>query len=345
VPTFASEPWLLYGATGRTGTLIAEEAAARGHRPVLAGRDRDRLRDLAERLELPWVVGETVDIRRMVDDVQLVLLTASPFETTAPPVLRACLDAGVHYLDIANDIAVATATLAARDEARERGITALPAVGFGTVASDGLACYVTEQLPDAIDLELAILAGTDGSSPGARASNMSALARGGRIRRGGRLVRTRLGAQARRQQTPMGARTFVPVPTADLVVSAHTTGIQNITASRAVPLPSPVAKLVMPALPVVARAAGKLARRDRQPQPTAGANTPDGYVWAKATTADGRNAQCWLRTGEGYAYTARAAVLAVEATLRAEPLGATTVARAFGSDLSFRAGSELVAAT
>jgi len=30
-----NKPWILYGATGRTGALIAEEAVARGHRPVL----------------------------------------------------------------------------------------------------------------------------------------------------------------------------------------------------------------------------------------------------------------------------------------------------------------------
>jgi hypothetical protein len=69
----------------------------------------------------------------------------------------------------------------------------------------------------------------------------------------------------------------------------------------------------------------------------------DSYLWARATAADGRTAQAWVRTGEGYAYTARSAVLAVEATLRNEPLGATTVAKAFGSELSFEAGGELVA--
>ena len=57
----------------------------------------------------------------------------------APPVLRACLDGGVHYLDIANEIPVAEAVLAADSEARQRAITALPAVGFGTVATDVLA--------------------------------------------------------------------------------------------------------------------------------------------------------------------------------------------------------------
>jgi hypothetical protein len=72
--------------------------------------------------------------------------------------------------------------------------------------------------------------------------------------------------------------------------------------------------------------------------------TVNSYLWAQATAADGRTAQTWVPTGEGYAYTPRSAVLAVEATLQSEPLGATTVARAFGSELSFEAGGELLAA-
>jgi len=31
--------WMLYGAYGRTGRQILDEALRRGHRPLLAGRD------------------------------------------------------------------------------------------------------------------------------------------------------------------------------------------------------------------------------------------------------------------------------------------------------------------
>jgi short subunit dehydrogenase-like uncharacterized protein len=341
---FTNEPWLLYGATGRTGTLIAEEAVAKGHRPVLAGRDPDRLRRLAERLDLTWAAGPATEVARLIGDARLVLLAAGPFGVTAPSVLRACLDAGVHYLDIANEIPVATAALAAGNEARRRGITVLPAVGFGTVASDGLARYVADQVPGAIRLDMAILLGADGSSAGAKASTMQALASGGRIRHGGHLVRRRLGAGARRQGTPIGDRTLVPVPTGDLVVTGHTTGIPDITVSFPVPMPPVAAKLAMPALPVLAWAAGKLPQRATRSDPSAGPATVHSYLWARATAADGQTAQAWVRTGDGYAYTARAAILSVEAALRAEPLGATTVARAFGPELSFEAGGELLAA-
>jgi short subunit dehydrogenase-like uncharacterized protein len=203
---------------------------------------------------------------------------------------------------------------------------------------------VADQVPGAIRLDLAILLGTDGSSAGAKASTMQALASGGRIRRGSRLVRRRLGAGSRRQQTPIGERTLVPVPTGDLVVTGYTTGIPDITVSFPVPMPPVAARLTMPVLPVVAWAAGKLPQR-RTPSGSAPETpaTVESYLWARATAADGRTAQAWVRTGEGYAYTARSAVLAVEATLRNGPLGATTVARAFGSELSFEAGGELLA--
>ena len=335
--------WLLYGATGRTGTLIAEEAVARGHRPVLAGRDADRVRQLAERLDLQWVAGETTEIAGLLGDARLVLLAAGPFSATAPAVLEACLNAGVHYLDIANEIPIATAALAADRAAQDRGISVVPAVGFGTVASDGLARYVTDQVPGADQLDLAILLETDGTSAGARTSRMGALASGGAIRRDGRLISTRLGTGARRQHTPVGDRTLVPAPTADLVVSAHTTGVPNITVSFPVRMPPVAAKLSMPVLPLLAKASSRRSPRAEASRSNGEQPPPDSYLWARASAADGQVAEAWLRTGEGYAYTARAAVLSIEAVLGAPPHGATTVTRAFGPELSFQAGGELVA--
>jgi short subunit dehydrogenase-like uncharacterized protein len=338
-----NDTWLLYGV-GRTGTLIAEAAVSRGHRPILGGRDPDTVRRLAERLDLPWVTGAATDLGHLIGDARLILLTAGPFAATAPAVLRTCLDANVHYLDIANEIPVAQAALAADDTARRRGVTVLPAVGFGTVASDGLARHVADQVPNATRLELAIVLATDGSSAGARASRMQALAGGGRVVRDGRLTRTRLGADAWRSHTPVGDRTLVAAPCADLIVSARTTGIPNITASVPVPMSLAAARLAMPMLPIVAGASRKMPRRTRPARSGDQRQNSDSYVWARATAGDGHTAEAWLHAGEGYAYTARAAILAVEATLGADALGATTVAKAFGSNLCFEAGGALIAA-
>ena len=48
-----AQSWMLYGAAGHTGALIAQHAHERGHRPVLAGRTAPAIAALARRLDLP----------------------------------------------------------------------------------------------------------------------------------------------------------------------------------------------------------------------------------------------------------------------------------------------------
>lgn len=44
--------FMIYGANGYTGELIAREAVARGMRPILAGRSRAKVERLAGELNL-----------------------------------------------------------------------------------------------------------------------------------------------------------------------------------------------------------------------------------------------------------------------------------------------------
>ena len=60
-----SDRWMIYGATGYTGALLAEEAAARGHQPVLAGRSAEKVAALADRLGLPHAVFDLADEARI----------------------------------------------------------------------------------------------------------------------------------------------------------------------------------------------------------------------------------------------------------------------------------------
>src|SRR5262245_32221490 len=140
--------WMIYGATGTTGTLIAEEAIRRGHEPVLAGRSAASLAALGKRLGLPWkAVGldERDQLQRAVSEVDVVLNAAGPFIATAPPLVAACLAAGTDYLDIAGEIPVLQHLFARDQAARERNIALIGGVGFGVVASNGLVKYVADR--------------------------------------------------------------------------------------------------------------------------------------------------------------------------------------------------------
>lgn len=44
--------WLLYGANGYTGRLIADEAVRRGEQPILAGRNAREIESMARALSL-----------------------------------------------------------------------------------------------------------------------------------------------------------------------------------------------------------------------------------------------------------------------------------------------------
>jgi short subunit dehydrogenase-like uncharacterized protein len=74
--------WMIYGANGYTGELIAREAKKRGANPVLAGRDAAKVVKLATDLSLPSKVFSLVkppDIAAALDGTGLVLNCAGPF--------------------------------------------------------------------------------------------------------------------------------------------------------------------------------------------------------------------------------------------------------------------------
>src|SRR5438045_96693 len=119
-----SESFLIYGANGYTGELIAREAVRRGLKPVIAGRNADKLAPLAKELGLQSRAFP-LDKPRL-DGIDAVLHCAGPFVHTSAPMVRACLDAGVHYLDITGEIAVFEAIMSMNDAAIHAGVTLIP---------------------------------------------------------------------------------------------------------------------------------------------------------------------------------------------------------------------------
>jgi short subunit dehydrogenase-like uncharacterized protein len=114
---------LIYGATGYTGKLASRVAREQGLKPILAGRNLDKVRAVAEPHGLVWRgfnLADTAQLDIAMRDVAVVLCAAGPFSATSRPMADACIRNRVHYLDITGEIDVFEA-LAARDaEARRR---------------------------------------------------------------------------------------------------------------------------------------------------------------------------------------------------------------------------------
>ncbi len=101
--------WMIYGANGYTGELIAREAKKRGAVPVLAGRDAVKIAELARDLSLPskvFTLDAPTNVATALARVGLVLNCAGPFSKTAHVLIQACLAVKVHYLDITGEILI-----------------------------------------------------------------------------------------------------------------------------------------------------------------------------------------------------------------------------------------------
>ena len=343
--TAISSKWMIYGATGYTGKLIAEEAVRRGHHPIIAGRDAEKVSHLAHQMGLEWTafgINDNETLCRNVEGVDLVLNTASPFAETGSPLMDACISARCHYLDISNEISLLQQAQTRQQRALAQQIAIIPGVGFGTVASNSLASYVCKQVADPVSLEIAISPYVAHKSVGATRSTLETIARGGYVRRNSIVVATPFGAGARMVRFGDGDRCVVPVPSGDLQAAAMATGVANITVYVTSPFSPVLARLVLPYVQkllswerlrqrLVRVAEQRILKTTTKSHRDAKEATGHSWLWARAANDSGRYAESWLQTGEGYAFTASTAILAVEWVLRSLPTGVFTAAT-FGDD-------------
>ncbi|HEX6832491.1 MAG TPA: saccharopine dehydrogenase NADP-binding domain-containing protein, partial [Rudaea sp.] len=220
--------FMIYGANGYTGRLIVREAVRRGLKPLLAGRNRDEISRIANEYKLPlrvFELGNPHELRRNLDNVSLVLHCAGPFSKTAAPMLDACLDLNVHYLDITGEIDVFALCHRSHERARHQGIVILPGSGFDVVPTDCTAAMLKKRMPDATSLVLAFEAG-GGPSPGTAKTSVEGLAKGGRARIDGELKTVPLAWKTREFVRADGkARTAMTIPWGDVYTAYVSTGI------------------------------------------------------------------------------------------------------------------------
>jgi short subunit dehydrogenase-like uncharacterized protein len=308
---------MLYGATGYTGTLIAQRGLECGHRPVLAGRSAPAVTALGEQLGMPHralSLDDPAALRAALADVDLVLNAAGPFLHTAASLAQACLDAGVHYLDISNELQVFRALYDFDEGAKPAGVSIIPGVGFGVIATNCLARYVSEAVGGAEHLEVASRVASAQPGPGAAATMQENLPYGGWIRQGGELTPKEFFTGVTTIRFPDGPCEAMPVPTGDLEAAFDVTGAPNVVAYAVSP-------------PVLAV--------DASPDGDSVPSASRSFGWARATGRDGSMAEAWLETGDSYAFTPAASIRAVEETLKGTAPGARSPAAAFGADFAF----------
>lgn len=336
-----SPPWLLYGANGYTGELIAREAVARGMRPVLAGRSKQKITRLAAELDCPSAVFDLEDHTALVStltQVAAVLHCAGPFSHTAPSMMQGCLATHVHYLDITGEIDVFELAVSVHDKAQRSGIVLCPGVGFDVVPTDCVAARLKQAMPDATHLALGFDSRA-GLSKGTAKTAIESAAKGSCVRIDGKLVTERLASRTRRIDFGAGEKLAVSIPWGDVSTAYYTTGIENIEVYTATSQKSVDsmrrANLMRPLLRQRwFRELAKFSaqRRVTPPDRTQRENNPT-HVWGEVRNAAGEVKTARLRTANGYSLTVHSALGMVgEVLSRACNPGFSTPSSLVGAD-------------
>ncbi|HKR02384.1 MAG TPA: saccharopine dehydrogenase NADP-binding domain-containing protein [Pyrinomonadaceae bacterium] len=334
--------FLLYGANGYTGKLIARLAIERGLRPLLAGRDRSSIEALGTELGLDcriFALDDAAALDAALREVELVLHCAGPFSRTSKPMADACLRTQRHYLDITGEAAVIE-SLAARDrEAREAGVMLLPCVGFDVVPSDCLAAHLKRRLPTAIRLALGIQ-GMGRVSRGTATTMVENINRGGLVRRDGRLTPVPAAWKTREIDFGRGPIEATTIPWGDVATAFYSTGIPNIEVYAAIPgKVRRMMKLTRRLGWLLASGAVQrfLKKRIRSQPP--GPNEDErvkgkSFVWGEVEDDAGQRAVSRLRGPEGYTLTALTSLAITERVLAKQfTPGFQTPSKAYGADL------------
>ncbi|SCW78437.1 MULTISPECIES: trans-acting enoyl reductase family protein [unclassified Pseudomonas] len=306
---------LIYGAAGYTGRMAAERAKALGLRFEIAGRNHARLVALAAQLAVPYRVFDAdADAAGSLSGISVLLNFAGPFAHTAEPLMRACIKAGIDYLDITAEINVYRVAERLGAEAVSRNVMLLPGVGWDVVPTDSLAVHVAKRVEQPFALSIALQ--VPGSMSRGSAMSVSEIMGAGVLARvDGELVETP-DATPRHFDFGEGPVLCVPLSFGDLVTGWHSTGIPNIAM---------FVHIAGDAFPE-----GDLSQMPDGPTQAQREAHPARAV-IEVVGVDGTIVRSVIETVNGYSYTPLAAVEAARRVLTGDRLaGFATPARVFG---------------
>lgn len=334
--------WMIYGANGYTGELMAREAESRGWKPVLAGRNAAAIEKLATELHCPHRVfdldGSPDDVASHLEGIRAVIHCAGPFSKTSLPMLEGCLKSGTHYLDITGEMEVIQTCAAQSDRGRTAGITIMPAVGFDVVPTDCMAASLAAELPTATKLELAFAAISE-MSRGTAKTMIENLPSGGRARIDGEIVPVPNAWKTMQVPFRNGPKFAMTIPWGDLATAYYSTGIPNIETYMAVPpKQASLAKnfgwlFRLAGFAPIQRLLVGWIEKNRTGPDEESRKRGSSSIWGRVSDDAGHSVEGTLETPEGYTLTVDTALASVERVLQGHTHpGYATPSMAFGKD-------------
>jgi short subunit dehydrogenase-like uncharacterized protein len=353
---------VVFGATGYTGRLVLGALLSRGCRPVVTGRDEQKVAALAaEHGGLQTAIADVArpkSVRALVEAGDVLVTTVGPFLRYGQTALDTAVDAGAHYVDPAGESDfIRSVFTEAGPRAQATGSALLTGFGYYFVAGNLAGALATRDAgPAARRVDVAYLfTGETELSSGTRATVAASIEQRSHMLRAGLLVVKPFAREAQtfwdgaqqRQAVLLGgteplALTRIAPQLTD--VAAYLTGPGTMirgaqVASYVIPL-----LLRIPVVRTRLRARADKALQRTGEGPDAATRTKSGMlILAAAYDAQGKElATVRMEGANAYDFTARMMASAASRLAAGElhATGALGPADAFGIDELERVGAE-----
>lgn len=177
----------LFGATGYTGRLIAHTLDREKLPFRIAGRSEEKLAALSAELGATpeWLVADALrpaTLPALFHGSRMLINCAGPFTDLGEKVIAQAAMAGVHYLDMTNELGYVFRARSYDEMARRTGSALVPACGFEVAFADCAANLLGQQMvadpnSDLLDeINVVYALGGTGASRGTRKSAVRSLA-------------------------------------------------------------------------------------------------------------------------------------------------------------------------
>ncbi len=336
--------FMIYGVNGYTGRLILEKALKNGFRPIIAGRNKKEVFQLAQQYnDLDYRVfylENPEQVSKYLSDVTLVINCAGPFEYTAEVMALACIKSRVHYIDITGEISVFEFLKEFDGMAKEAGIMMMPGAGFDVVPSDCIAAMLKSRMPDATNLELAFSSIGSFVSHGTAITAIENLGNKNLIRENGKLKEIASGKLFKWINFGELKHHCISIPWGDISTAYSSTGIPNIIVYMGVPEKAKkIIKLGNWFRPLLKTEFVKNILKKQIKKRPAGPNEEQRkkartLLWGEVSNIKDEKLSIRLQTLEGYTLTAETSILIASKILQNNfKTGYQTPSMAYGPNL------------
>ncbi|SPP80487.1 saccharopine dehydrogenase-like oxidoreductase [Drosophila guanche] len=180
---------IIFGATGFTGKYTVLEAVSvlKGLSWGIAGRNQEKLQSVLKEMsaksktdlsQTPIIIADVnneTSLLEMAKRCRIVVNTAGPYRFFGENVVKACIEAGTHHVDVSGEPQyMESIQLKYNDRARERGVYVISACGFDSIPADLGVVFVEKNFDGVVNsVENFVHFGVKGGTKGTGSASLN----------------------------------------------------------------------------------------------------------------------------------------------------------------------------